>query len=82
MLLFQETLHIVYLFSNTNMSLHLGKMIRNMDYGVLATFHECMKKNANHKLVPIQYNNTGSSVQQQLFLSKYYITSKSAAAMK
>ena len=66
MLLFQETPHIVLPFIDTHMNLHLGIMIRNMNYGVLATFHEFMKKNANQKLVPIQGDPRGSSVQRKI----------------
>ena len=82
MLIFQKEPHFVLPFSVTHVNLHLGNMIRNMDYGASDTFHKYMKKNVNHKLVPIQHNNTGSSVQRQLFLSAYYTTSKGAAAIK
>lgn len=81
LLLFQEALHVLLLFSYTHMNLHLGNMIRNMDYGASFSFYECMKKDVNYKLVPIQHERTGSNVQQQLYLSVYYTTSKSTLTM-
>ena len=82
MLLYQKEPHLFLPFSTTHMNLHLGNMIKNMNYKASKTFDKYTKNNVNHKLVPIQKERTGSSVQQQLFQSKHYTTSKSAAAKK
>ena len=53
LLLFQSE-HVCLPFSNTNMNLHLGTMIRDKDYKKNGTFDKYMRKNVNQKLVPIQ----------------------------
>ena len=81
MLFFQQEQHILFLFSTTNMNLHLGKMIRNMDYQMSKKFEQLMINNVNHKLVPIQHGRPGSNPQRQLYLKEYYITPNLVACM-
>ena len=81
MLLFEETPYFILPFSTTNMNLHLGKMIRNMDYRQSKTLHQYVINNENLKLVPIQQGRTGSSPQRQFHLKEYYTTAKSVASM-
>ena len=81
MLLFQEAPHFVLLFSTTNMNLHLGKMIRNMDHRQSKTFDQYMINNVNHKIVLIEQERTGSSPQRQLYLKEFYTTAKLVASM-
>ena len=75
LLLFQAEPHVCLPFSDTNMNLHLGKMIKNKDYKTNGTFNKYMKKNVNHKLVPIQNKPPGNhTVEQILHLEVYYTT--------
>ena len=83
MLLFQKEPHFVLSFSVTHVNLHLGNIIRDMDYGASKSFDKYMKINVNHKLVPIQQQRPGSSkVQRQLLFDSYYTTAKSVARMR
>ena len=80
MLLFQEGPHFVLPCSKTHVNLHLGNMIRDMDYGASKTFDKYMMINVNHKLVPIQRQRPGSGkVQRQLNFDSYYITTSLVA---
>ena len=54
MLLFQGEPHFFLPFSVTHMNLHLGNMIRDIDYKASKTIAKYMKNNVNHKLIPIQ----------------------------
>ena len=78
-MLFQGEPHFLLLSSTTHMNLHLCKMIQNMDYKTSHTFEQYMKKNVNHKLVPIQEERTGTSPQRKLYLHSYYTTAQSVA---
>ena len=53
LLLYQTEPHLYPPFSNTNMNLHLGNIIKKKDYKKSETFDKYMKINMNHKLVPI-----------------------------
>ena len=82
MLLFQKEPHFYLPFSTTHMNLHLGKMIRDMEYKAPKTFAKYMKNNVNHKLVPIQRGRPGSSkVKRQIQFDSYYTTKRLAAGM-
>ena len=82
MLLFQEELHFLFSFTVTHLNLHLGNMIRDMDYKMSKTFAKYMKNNVNHKLIPIQQERPRSGkVQRKLFFDSYYITTYSVARM-
>ena len=75
LLLFQWE-HVCLPFSNTNMNLHLGTMIRHKDYKKNSTFDKYMRKNVNQKLVPIQnipVNN--HNIERELHFKAYYTTS-------
>lgn len=69
MLLFQDSLYMLLPFSHTNMNLHLGKLLRNNDYGKFSNtkkaFNNYMKHNVNQKISPIQGNTPSwSSVER------------------
>ena len=75
LLLYQTEPHSCLPFSNTNMNLHLGNMIRKKDYKKSVTFKKYMKKNVNHKLVPIQNEPPGKhTIERVLQLKAYYTT--------
>ena len=63
MLLFQELPYMLLPFYNTNMNLYLGKMIRNMDYGLSTTakepFSDFMKKTWIKSLHPFRAHTVG-----------------------
>ena len=81
LLLFQTEPHVCLPFLDTNSNLHLGKMIRNRDYKTNGTFDKYMRKNVDHKLVPIQNKPPGNhTVEQVLHLKAYYITSLPATS--
>ena len=83
LLLFQTEPHVCLPFSDTNMNLHLGNMIRKKDYKGSTTFDKYMKCRVNHKLVPIQNKPAGNhTIERVLHLEAYYTTgvvAKSAA---
>ena len=81
MLLYQKAPYILFPFSTANMNLHLGTMIRNMNYRQLKAFNQYMINNVNHKLVPIQKARPGSKAQRQLFLKEYYTIARSVASL-
>ena len=81
LLLFQSEQHVCLPFSNTHSNLHLGKMIRNKDYKTNGTFDKCMKKNVNHKLVPIQNSHPGNhTIERELYFEAYYTTGVTATS--
>ena len=73
LLVFQSE-HVILPFSNTNMNLHLGTMIRHKEYKKHLTFDKYMKVNVNDKLVPVQNNPTGRKVERELYFKEYYTT--------
>ena len=73
LLVFQSE-HVILPFSNTNMNLHLGTMIRNKEYRNNITFATYMKANVNDKLVPVQNNPLSRKVQRELYFKEYYTT--------
>ena len=57
------------------MNLHLGNMIRKKDYKGSSTFEKYMRKNVNHKLVPIQNRPPSNhTIERVLHLKAYYTT--------
>ena len=74
LLVFQSE-HVILPFSNTNMNLHLGTMIRNKEYRNNITFAKYMKVNVNNKLVPVQNIIVPRKVERELHFKEYYITS-------
>ena len=76
LLLFQSEPHVCLPFSNTSMNLHLGTMIRQKDYKKNGTFDKYMRKNVNHKLVPIQNIPVSNrNIERELHFKAYYTTS-------
>ena len=75
LLLFQSE-HVYLWFSNTNMNLHLGTMICHKDYKKNGTFDKYMRKNVNHKLIPIQNIPVSNcNIERELHFKAYYTTS-------
>ena len=82
MLLFQEEPYFVHPCLVRHVNLHLGNMIRDMDYKASKTFAKYMKNNVNHKLVPMQGGRPGSSkVKQQFQFDSCYTNKQSAAGV-
>ena len=74
LLVFQSE-HVIFPFSDTNMNLHLGTMIRNKDYRKNVTFAKYMKVNVNDKLVPVQNSPVPRKIERELHFKEYYISS-------
>ena len=75
LLLHQKEPHLCLLFSNTSANLHLGTMIRFPDYKTSGTFDNYMKKNVNHKLIPVQHPPPGKhTIEHALQFLEYYTT--------
>ena len=75
LLLFQSELHVCLPFSDTHCKLYFGTMIRDKDYKTNCTFDRYMKKNVNHKLVPIQNSPPGNHIiERELHFKAYYTT--------
>ena len=79
LLLFQTEPHVCLPFETAKMNLHLGNMIRNKDYKKSVTFDKYMKKNMNHKLVPIQNEPPDKHTIEQVLQLKAYYTTKGLA---
>ena len=80
LLLHQKEPHAILPFSNTDANLHLGTMIRSPNYKGSVTFTKYMKKNVNHKLVPIQHAPPDGThtIERVLNFLEYYTTESSA----
>ena len=75
LLLFQSEPHVCLPFSNTHCNIHLGTMCRDKDYRQNGTFDKYMKKNVNHKLVPIENIPVGNrTIERELHFQAYYTT--------
>ena len=75
LLLYQTEPQMCLPFSNTNVNLQLGNMIKKNNYKLSVTFDKYMKKNVNHKLVTIQNEPPGKhTLEQLLHLKAYYTT--------
>ena len=73
LLVFQSE-HVILPFSDTNMNLHLGTMIRHKDYKKHLTFDKYMKVNVNNKLVPVQNIPVPRTIERELHFKEYYTT--------
>ena len=81
LLLYQMEPQVCLPFSNTNMNLQLGNMIKKKNYKLSVTFDKYTKKNVNHKFVPIQNKPPGKhTIEQVLHLKAYYTTGLSATS--
>ena len=73
LLVFQSE-HVILLFSDTNMNLHLGTMILHKGYKKHLTFDKYMKVNVNNKLVPVQNIPVPRTIERELHFKEYYTT--------
>ena len=82
LLLYQTEPQVCLLFSNTNVKLHLGNIIKKKNYKLSVTFGKYMKKNVNHKLVPIQNEPPSKHTIKRVLQLKAYYTTRLPATSK